>query len=135
DGTPQSDGVIGFAFAEASFRHADLVALHAWNRWTSPVATGLGDDAPGIYQGDALRDSEERILSEALAGWQEKYPDVTVQHQLVHRHTRRALIDASDEAELLVIGTRGRGGFSGLLLGSTSQAMLHHARCPVAVVR
>lgn len=133
DGVAES--VVGFALSEASFRHTDLIALHAWNRWTSPIDMGFGDIPPGIYPGDALRDSEERILSEALAGWQQKFPDVTIHQQLVHQRTRQALLEASKSAGLLVVGNRGRGGFAGLLLGSTSHAMLHHAHCPVTIVR
>ncbi|MQS37876.1 universal stress protein, partial [Streptomyces katsurahamanus] len=135
DGSPQAEAAVGFAFAEASLRGAELVALHAWSGWT-----GRGDDDPGHPQNlvdDAgrLGDTEERVLAEALAGWQAKYPDVTVRRDLVRKSARQALIEASEEAQLLVVGARGRGGFTGLLLGSVSQAVLHHAHCPVAVVR
>ncbi|MFI1869801.1 universal stress protein [Streptomyces jumonjinensis] len=135
DGSPQAEAAVGFAFAEASLRGAELVALHAWSGWT-----GRGDDDPGHPQNlvdDAgrLGDTEERVLAEALAGWQAKYPEVTVRRDLVRESTRQALIEASEEAQLLVVGARGRGGFTGLLLGSVSQAVLHHAHCPVAVVR
>lgn len=124
DGSAHSDAVVGFAFAEASFRQVDLIAVHAWNHWTGPGETARGDDAPG-----------ERLLSEALAGWQQMYPDVPVRRRVVHHRARPALIEASDQAGLLVIGARGRDGFTGLLLGSTGYAMVQHARCPVTVVR
>jgi nucleotide-binding universal stress UspA family protein len=83
----------------------------------------------------ALAAEEERLLSEALAGRQERYPGVVVEHRVVHGGTREALIEASRSAQLVVVGARGRGGFAGLLLGSVSQALLHHAHGPVAVVR
>ncbi|MCM2392556.1 universal stress protein [Streptomyces albipurpureus] len=135
DGSPQAEAAVGFAFAEASLRGADLVALHAWGSWSE-----RGDDDPGhpdnlVDDLDRLQSTEERVLAEALSGWQAKYPDVTVRRQLVRNRPRQALIEASGAAQLLVVGARGRGGFAGLLLGSVSQAALHHANCPVAVVR
>ena len=60
---------------------------------------------------------------------------MVVEHRVVHGPTRETLIEASRSAQLMVVGARGRGGFTGLLLGSVSQALLHHAQCPVAVVR
>ncbi|MGW4029571.1 universal stress protein [Streptomyces sp. NPDC004838] len=135
DGSPEAAAAVGFAFAEASLRGAELVALHVWNTWTE-----RGDDDPGYPQNlvdgvDRLRETEERVLAEALSGWTDEYPDVTVHRRLVRERIRPALIDASESAQLLVVGARGRGGFKGLLLGSVSQAVLHHAHCPVAVVR
>jgi nucleotide-binding universal stress UspA family protein len=88
-----------------------------------------------VLEGDAIDADEHRLLSERLAGWSEKYPDVPVQ-RLVTRHRPAAtLIEQSAHAQLVVVGSRGRGGFAGLLLGSVSHALLHHAACPVAVVR
>ncbi len=75
------------------------------------------------------------MLAEALGGLGEKYPDVTVHRELVRGRVRHSLIEASADAGLVVVGARGHGGFTGLLLGSVSQALLHHAHCPVAVVR
>jgi nucleotide-binding universal stress UspA family protein len=75
-----------------------------------------------------------RVLAEALAGWRDKYPDVVVRRELTHGGARKSLIGATHRAQLVEVGTRGRGGFTGLLLGSVSQAVLHHAACPVAVV-
>ncbi|MEU8801084.1 universal stress protein [Spirillospora sp. NPDC048819] len=135
DGSAAGEAAVAFAFAEASMRGAELIALHAWNTWTGPVPTGPGDPLPLVYDIGMLRDEEERVLAEALAGWPEKYPDVTVRTRLVQARTRPALIEASGDARLVVAGARGRGGFAGLLLGSVCQALLHHAHCPVAVVR
>ncbi|MBY8854424.1 universal stress protein, partial [Saccharothrix sp. MB29] len=74
-------------------------------------------------------------LAERLAGWQEKYPDTPVDRVVVHDRPARALLDAARTAQLVVVGSRGLGGFAGMLLGSTSQALVHHAPCPLAVVR
>ncbi|GAA1403396.1 hypothetical protein GCM10009639_48190 [Kitasatospora putterlickiae] len=117
DGTGVGAEALGFAFAEASARRAPLTALHI-----AHPSTGRPDQ-------------EERVLAEALAGWREKYPAVEPRSEVVEAHTRPALLEASREAQLLVVGARGRGGFAGLLLGSTSQAMIQHAHCPVVVVR
>ena len=70
-----------------------------------------------------------------FAGRREKYPSISVEYNVVRAGAREALIEASRSAELLVVGARGRGGFAGLLLGSVSQTLLHHAHCPVTVVR
>ena len=131
DGSPANDLVVGFAFQEAALRGVPLTAMHTW---THPVSTGPGDMLPLVYDVAEVAAGEARVLAEALAGWHDKYPDVVVHRKLTHGGARKALIDATHRAQLVVVGTRGRGGFTGLLLGSVSQAVLHHAACPVAVV-
>ncbi|MGA5710473.1 universal stress protein [Streptomyces cellulosae] len=135
DGSAAGEQAVDFAFAEAELRKAPLVALHAWTTWNAPLPAPKDLSAPYANPPGALAGEEERLLSEALAGHQERYPGVVVEHKVVHGGTREALIEASRSAQLLVTGARGRGGFAGLLLGSVSQALLHHAHCPVAVVR
>ncbi len=90
---------------------------------------------PLVFDPDVVHEEETRLLAELLAGWSEKYPDVQVTRQVAGARASDALLVASGRAQLLVVGARGVGGFRGLLFGSVSQAMLHHARCPVAVVR
>jgi nucleotide-binding universal stress UspA family protein len=131
DGSPASDSAVGFAFDAAALRGVPLIAVHAW---THPVSTGPGDVLPLVYDAASAEADEARLLAEALAGWHTKYPDVVVRRELTHAGPRKALIEATHRAQLVVVGTRGRGGFAGLLLGSVSQAVLHHAACPVAVV-
>ena len=135
DGSVAGEHAVDFAFAEAAFRGADLVALHAWTTWNAPLPAPPDLSEPYSNPPGALAEEEQRLLYEALAGHQERYPGVKVEHRVVHGNTREALIEASRSAQLVVVGTRGRGGFAGLLLGSVSQALLHHAHCPVAVVR
>lgn len=138
DGSRQGQAAIAFAFAEAALRGADLMALHAWSTWADRGEHRLGepvDLADLIGDVNQIRAAEELVLAEALAGHQERYPDVTVRSRLVRGRTRQALIEASGRAQLMVVGARGRGGFTGMLLGSVSQAVLHHSHCPVTVVR
>jgi nucleotide-binding universal stress UspA family protein len=136
DGSRAAENAVSFAFDEAAVRGTDLVALHAWTTWNVPVPAPPADPAmPYAYQPGMLAQDEERLLAEALAGCTERYPQVQVEHRSVHAATRETLLAASRKAQLLVVGARGRGGFTGLLLGSVSQAALHHAHCPVAVVR
>lgn len=80
-------------------------------------------------------ESAERLPAGALAGFAERYPDVVVRYEVLSGEPRETLIEASGNAQLMVVGARGLGGLAGLLLGSVSQAVLHHAHCPVIVVR
>lgn len=132
DGSPLSEQALETAFEEASRRNASLVAVHAWMDVTYDDAFGM---ARLVTQWESLEDDERRLLAERLAGWQEKYPDVQVERVLVRDRPRHVLLEWSAKAQLVVVGSRGRGGFTGLLLGSTSQALAHHAECPVMVVR
>jgi nucleotide-binding universal stress UspA family protein len=115
DRSPANEAAVGFAFENAALRGVGLVAVRVW---TYPMPAGL----PLVYDPDAI------------AGWRDKYPDVPVHRRLVRGRARPALIDATRRAQLAVVGSRGRGGFTGLLLGSVSQAVLHHSDCPVAIV-
>ncbi|MGV9358414.1 universal stress protein [Streptomyces misionensis] len=135
DGSPAGERAVEFAFAEASVRGADLLALHVWNAWSERVPEGPDDQLRIVVDIDRLREEEQRLLDETLSPWRARYPRVAVERRLVRSRIRPALIEASRDAQLVVAGARGRGGFSGLLLGSVSQALLQHAHCPVAVVR
>lgn len=132
DGSPLSTLATGFAFAEAAKRGAELIAVHAYR---DPVSAGPGDMLPLVHDVDSLRSEEDRVLAEGIAGWREKYPDVAVARRLVRNRPAPALVEESTRAGLVVVGARGRGGFAGLVTGSVSHALLHHADCPVAIVR
>jgi nucleotide-binding universal stress UspA family protein len=132
DGTEASESAIAFAFAEASAQDAPLVAVHAWAESLFETALA-GNNAPLDWT--LQREVADEALAERLAGWQEKYPEVRVERELVHDRPTRALRRCAQTARLVVVGRRGHGGFRDLVLGSTSQHVLHHAPCPVAVVR
>jgi nucleotide-binding universal stress UspA family protein len=132
DGSAGSEGAIALAIEEAALRNTGLVAVHSWNDF---VIDQEFPELPLTVDLEALEQEEYALLSEQLAGWQDKYPDVQIQHNVVRRRPTHALLDASKNAQLLVVGSRGRGGFTGLLLGSTSHALVAHGRCPVIVAR
>ncbi|PXY22270.1 universal stress protein [Prauserella muralis] len=132
DGSPVSERAIAAAFEEASFRGAPLVAVHAW---LDVEYESAFNRARVFFEGGPLQQDEERLLAERLAGWQEKYPDVAVERVLAKDRPKHELLERSATAQLVVVGSRGRGGVAGMLLGSTSQTLLHHAQCPVMIVR
>jgi nucleotide-binding universal stress UspA family protein len=127
DGSPASELATAIAFDEASRRRVDLVALHAWTE------LGVGD-VLGMNWLD-MQTSEDAALAERLAGWQEQYPGVNVQRLVVCDHAARTLVEHSEKAQLVVVGSHGRGGFAGMLLGSVSSAVVQSARMPVIVAR
>jgi nucleotide-binding universal stress UspA family protein len=131
DGSPLSPEVIAFAFAEAERLGVGVTALHTW---IQPVASGHDALVPLATDLEALQHENEAILSETLAAAVADHPDIDVREVTIQTSASAAIIEASMGARLVVIGSRGRGPVIGLLLGSTSQAVLHHAGCPVAVI-
>jgi nucleotide-binding universal stress UspA family protein len=109
-----------------------LEVLHAY---AIPVYPGVVPYVPPVEITQATSDFEERVTHEALAGWSEQYPDVRVTSRVMHGRPGPALVEASERASVTVVGSRGRGAFLGMLLGSTSQSLLHHAKGSVVVVR
>jgi nucleotide-binding universal stress UspA family protein len=126
EGRPGDDDVLGFAFGEAALRNTDLLALHAWQ--DIALETAFRSVGP-LVDWAGVQADEQRLLSEALGGWADKEPDVTVREAVVREKTARALVAASMTAQLMAVGHRRRHG-----LGSTTHAVLHRATCPVAVV-
>lgn len=131
-GSRLDEAPLEFAFDYAAECGADLVAVHAWSDATLPDIDAIagGNDAWAL-----IGEGEKRLLSESLAGYAERYPDVEVHPVIAYDRPARALLDQSADARLIVVGTRGRGAVSGAILGSTSRAVGKLARCPVAIVR
>lgn len=122
DGSEAGTRVLEVALAEAGLRRAPLVVLHAW-----------ADTPPPHDDPRSMTDAGRRLLDERILA--HETGDVAVEQVVVRAHPRRDLVERSAAAQLVVLGDRGRGGFPGLLLGSTGQALLHHAACPVHLVR
>jgi nucleotide-binding universal stress UspA family protein len=89
---------------------------------------------PLVYDPAEVAAEETRILAEALAGWQTRYPDVTVHQRLIRAHAGRALVEATGRAQLVVVGTHGHQAGTGWLVGSVTHTLLHQAHCPILVV-
>jgi nucleotide-binding universal stress UspA family protein len=132
DGSAASDDAVRIAFEEAVARGVGVLAVRVY----IPRYAGLGVDVSVPVEDPVLRREEElRHLADDVAAWQEKYPDVSVRTAVLDGHTADVLIGLSSSAQLVVVGTRGHGGFAGLLLGSVSLQLLHHADCPVLIAR
>jgi nucleotide-binding universal stress UspA family protein len=132
DGSPTSDLATDIAFDEASCRRVDLVALHAWSDLSELGPPGMGW-SPTEWL--AIHEREDHTLAERLAAWQKHYPDVAVSRLVVCDRPARRLLENSESAQLVVVGSRGRGGFAGMLLGSVSRALVNSSRTPVIVAR
>ncbi|MFK0246004.1 universal stress protein [Amycolatopsis azurea] len=133
DGSTLSEEALAWAFEEAAIRKTSLVALHAWH--DGDIAGLFTGEGALPFPGESLRETENRVLGQRLAGWRKRYLQVPVDQVVVRDKPRRRLLDLSEQAQLVVVGGRGRGGFAGLAFGSTSHALIHHAKCPVMVVR
>jgi len=130
DGSVSSEAALEFAFDEAASRKTPLVAANAW---FGNALEDLDADNPRVRAEAEAR--SHALLSEATAGWRGKYPSVDVELRAVHDiNPVWSLVRASRDASLLVVGSRGRGGFTSLLLGSVGHGLIAHAECPVAIV-
>ena len=128
DGSESAQAALRFALGEARLRGTTVRAVAAWH-----LATGGGAFDPALV-GDLDRDARE-ALERALAAAEEDAAGVEVESVVREGAPARVLVEEADAAELLVVGSRGLGGFRGLLLGSVSQQCSHHAPCPVVIVR
>lgn len=127
DGTRASELATSIAFEEASWRGVDLVALHVWSDADMSSIPSL--------EWSALRRVAEKNLAEGLAGHQERYPDVSVVRLVEYENPARHLVEQAKRAQLVVVGSHGRGGFAGMLLGSVSDTVAQEVHVPVIVAR
>jgi nucleotide-binding universal stress UspA family protein len=127
DGSPASEAAIALAFDEASRRRVQLVALHSWS--DVGVFPVLGMDWRGYESRGA------QLLAKSLAGGQTRFPDVQVQRRLVCDKPARWLIEESQHAQLVVVGSHRRSRLPGITLGSVSSALAHATRTPLIIHR
>ena len=127
DGSRASELAMEIAVDEASWRGVDLVALHVGS--DTDMSTVFGIDS------SAVQSAADKSLADSLVGWQERYPEVTVQRVVEFERPVRHLLEQAEKAQLVVVGSHGRGGFAGMMLGSVSTAVAQEAPAPVIVAR
>ncbi|WP_416417248.1 universal stress protein [Paenarthrobacter aromaticivorans] len=132
DGSEESTQAVAFAAAEADREGQELTVLHAFHLPEPVVSRGM---PPGNFS-EIVAEEERVVLAETVAGLADKYPDLKL-HQVLETHMRpaEALLAAAATARLLVVGSKGRGGFKRLLLGSTAHSVLGKLPCPVIISR
>lgn len=133
DGSEASVRALDWAAAEARLRDAPLAIVLAW-QWPTGFYADAGWAGVTPELESDLRQSAEERLDEACSAADAALDGLSVRREVVEGAAAQVLLDAAKDADLLVVGTRGRGGFAGLLLGSVSQQCAHHSPCPLVVV-
>jgi nucleotide-binding universal stress UspA family protein len=131
DGSDGSLRALDWAADEARRRGATLRIVHAW---FEPIVAGYPFAAGVVYETAAVEDAARQVLRDAVTQVHAGDGELAIEEELVHSPAATALLQEAEKADLAVVGTRGRGGFAGLLLGSVSQQLVHHAPCPIVVV-
>ncbi len=135
DGSPSSLSALRWAIRQASLTGATVDAVIAWHYPDLVASAGYGMAVAGVEPGNDFREMAEKIVTEAISSTLSPDSDVQVHPQVAEGVAAQVLLDASAGADLLVVGSRGHGGFTEALLGSVSQHCVHHARCPVVIIR
>jgi nucleotide-binding universal stress UspA family protein len=133
DGSEHASQALRWALSEARLRGCPVLAVHAWESPYMPTADYGA--APFLIPVETIEENAERTLAEALVAVASETSGVELERRIVEGSAARVLTELAQMEDLVVVGSRGRGGFAGLLLGSTSQQCAQHARCPVVIVR
>lgn len=134
DGSEPSRKAAGFAFSQAEFYKTELVAVSAWQPLVA-FAAATGPIPPELFDDTTAAEAARQALEEELGDLRLRHPSVSIRPLVVRAHPVVALLEEATPADLIVVGSRGRGGFRGLLLGSVSHSVLHGAKGPVAILR
>jgi nucleotide-binding universal stress UspA family protein len=132
DGSQGARRALEWAVAEAKLRDAHLVVVHAW---LEPAAVAVGSViSAGGVEPEVFEETAERTVAEVLGAVDTTGLPQGIESHVIAGAPARSLLDAARDADLVVVGSRGLGGFTGLLLGSVSQQVAHHATCPVVII-
>jgi nucleotide-binding universal stress UspA family protein len=132
DGSDPSKEALRWALEEARLRRSSLRAVNAW---LYPQIGGRGYIPSELLDPELLRKTAQERLDGLVDEVVGESPGVELERVVREGPAAQVLVEAAEQAELLVVGSRGHGGFAGLLLGSVSQQCAHHAPCPVVIVR
>jgi nucleotide-binding universal stress UspA family protein len=135
DGSETSRHALRWAADEAQSHDAELHVVHAWEVPGLGAGVGLGPGRRASAAPEGQRDAAQQLLSDVLESELGAHPPGKVRSSIGRGSAASVLLEASEGADLLVVGSRGLGGFKGLLLGSVSTKMANHARCPLVIVR
>lgn len=133
DGTPQSAAALAMAMRCAPGFGRKVAVVRAWNVLSAP--TPLSSRAGFVPPLADFEASARSALEADVASIRAEHPEITISTSVVHGHPAERIIQASGDVDLIVLGSRGRGGFAGLLLGSVSSQVVQHSRCAVLVDR
>ena len=133
DDSADAARALEWAAAEARVHHDRVLLVHVWQYPGVGVSTYAGDPLP-VFGHEDLKKMAAEVLARAADRMKKLDSTVEVDTRLIQGHPGEALIDASRDARLLIVGSRGLGGFKGMVLGSVSNSVAHHARCPVVIL-
>ena len=134
DGSPAAERAIDWALDEARVSGDEVLLVHAWQYPVVAMTAFHSEAWPALEHGGVEKVARD-VLNAVTETARRRAPEVHVDSRLVEGHPGEVLVDASSAARLLVVGSRGLGGFKGMLLGSVSSSCVHHALCPVVVLR
>ena len=134
DGSEESRAALQWAYDEAAHHGASLTVVMTWHPPTLPQSPPYGALTEKDYESQPKLEALG-VLDGLVAGLEKRTPEVDVRTSIEEGSPARVLIERSKGADLVVVGSRGHGGFAGMLLGSVSQHLVTHAECPVVVVR
>jgi nucleotide-binding universal stress UspA family protein len=135
DGSPSSRAALRWSVRQAALTGGMVDAVMAWHAHAAPLVGGFGQTPKEVDDDDVLADETRQALDKVIS--EEVKPDEVrlVHPRIIMGHPAEALMYASQDGDLLAVGSRGHGGFAEVLLGSVSQYLVHHSNCPVLIFR